>query len=244
MKEQCPFCQSIGTLKAINYRLTVHPVPGEDIDILLPAKQCTYCDEEIETPDLAQRNTELISEAKLEWLVTNIQRKNAIGALIRELRNSLDVTQKEFTAMVGATGNSISKYELHIIEPSAIARNLFILLAKSKHARNELRDLNSTKNNVAAYDLKWQETATHAVPVRWPTYPSAARKPTTKASVFNYMVEVASVTVCGAAAGILGASAIGSLEVLSNIEPAERLSNQPMFNPLFKTYEAGVLNAH
>jgi putative zinc finger/helix-turn-helix YgiT family protein len=161
MKNQCPFCLSENSLKEMTYPFSAHPMPGHTVDIQLRSMTCMHCDEQIETPEIAISNNTLISDAKLEWLVSNIELDKSIGYLVRELRINMGVTQSKFSEMTGAKGVSISKYELHIVKPSALARTLFIVLARSKEARESLVFCSKADEVVASNVFEWSYTAPH-----------------------------------------------------------------------------------
>lgn len=138
MKNYCPYCLSENSLQEQPYQFIAHPMPGYSIPLRLQAQVCLHCEEQVESPSQTALNSTIISDAKLVWLADHIDLDRAIGYLVKELRRNLGVTQAELSKMIGAKGVSISKYELHTVKPSALARTLFKVLAKSKDARNTL----------------------------------------------------------------------------------------------------------
>lgn len=140
MKHTCPICSSVDSLREITYKFSARPVPEHSIDLNIMAMECSVCHEQIETPEQVTLNSKLINEAKLNWLANNVEKDKAVGTLVKELRSTLGVTQRKFSEMTGATGVSISKYELHTIKPSALATTLFTVLAKSTEARAALEE--------------------------------------------------------------------------------------------------------
>lgn len=138
MKNYCPYCLSENSLQEQSYQFIAHPMPGHSIPLRLQAQVCLHCEEQVESPSQAVLNSTIISDAKLAWLADHIDLDRAIGYLVKELRRNLGITQAELSKMIGAKGVSISKYELHTVKPSALARTLFKVLAKSKDARNTL----------------------------------------------------------------------------------------------------------
>ncbi|MCQ3014849.1 type II toxin-antitoxin system MqsA family antitoxin [Pseudomonas tremae] len=149
MNNQCPICASLNALQRVKYIFIARPMPGHSVELELPAFECCVCGEQVETPELVVQNSAMISEAKLAWLADHESSDRAIGYLVKELRNNFGVSQKEFSIMTGATGNSISKYESHSIVPSALARKLFTVLAKSKESRQILANQYHNEHSTA-----------------------------------------------------------------------------------------------
>ncbi|MBC3246536.1 YgiT-type zinc finger protein [Pseudomonas lurida] len=192
MKNYCPICGSENTLEREMYSFTARPMPGHSFDIQLPSFCCHACGEQVETPELVVQNSTLISEAKLAWLASNAHLDQAIGYIVKELRSSLDLSQKEFSALIGATGNSISKYESHTIVPSALTRTFFIVLAKNKEARFSLAK--------SCFAPKTSERRLYPVNAKIITHASSVLSTdnlesnivttSTPVSIFNYFAEV------------------------------------------------------
>ncbi len=217
MTNQCPFCLSENSLQEQTYEFSAHPMPGRTIKLRLKNEVCTYCDEEIESPNIALQNNAIISDAKLKWLAEHIEVDRAIGYLVKELRANLGVTQKKFSEITGAKGVSISKYELHTLKPSALARTLFTVLAESKEARDALLSRSSCKAFTNENSLGIHYASAREIITVFGDTTATATSTTTGLSLVNSIVEFIDKTICGASR-LLEASMI-QLELSDEAEP-------------------------
>ncbi|MEK8080686.1 type II TA system antitoxin MqsA family protein [Pseudomonas sp. XK-1] len=160
---KCPICESKGTLREKVSIVKVRPIPDIHIDVQLSFLHCSYCNEEIETPKLLQANDETIRRTKILWLAKHADDPNVFPTLLKLLRNSLGVSQKRFSEAIGATGNTISKYEQGEISPSSIAKKLIILIAHQPSIFQTLIEINDallTPNNDSAYCFSYSPLLT------------------------------------------------------------------------------------
>jgi putative zinc finger/helix-turn-helix YgiT family protein len=198
MTNQCPFCLSENSLQEQTYQFSAHPMPGYSVNLCLKSEVCSYCDEQIESPSIAAQNSTTISDAKLKWLADNIEIENAIGYLVKELRTSLGVTQRRFSEIIGAKGVSISKYELHSLKPSALARTLFIVLAESKEARHALLSRNTLEFSLNQSISQYYHNPSHEIITFLGDDIRTVTPTTTGSSLVNSIVELIDKTFCNA----------------------------------------------
>lgn len=147
MNMKCPFCESNGTLHEVVSKIVAHPLPGVSIDVALPFIECRECGEEFTPPGEIKSIDLKIKEAKLQWLAENIENNACIPVIVRELRSLLNVTQREFSEAIGATGNSVSKYESGTIIPTSMAKRLIVLLALQPELYKTLKDISKRQHS-------------------------------------------------------------------------------------------------
>lgn len=138
---KCPICESEGTLHNVVLPVSVRPLPDVLIDVQVPFQECSACGEEITRAGDMQNVERIIQQAKLKWLVENIDRRESLPAVIKELRETHGLSQSDFSDLIGATGNSISKYENGVITPSSIAKKMLTLIALHPEVIDTLRDM-------------------------------------------------------------------------------------------------------
>jgi len=103
----------------------------------------------------AHRESELLSEKKLEAAPDEIKKARFSPRLIRRLRERLGITQKEMATLADVTVGAIFQWEKGIFEPRGDKKG--VLIALRKLGRREVKKL---------LEQKGQEAQTRKAPTR------------------------------------------------------------------------------